>query len=94
MCEVRVSSQVNLLTDGAFVFGVLHHIPKWRAAFTEVARVLKPGGFLLVEEPRVGFTWREFEKGIGDSGLTPLDHRKFLLGYFRSYICQKLPNAQ
>jgi ubiquinone/menaquinone biosynthesis C-methylase UbiE len=75
--------------DVAFVFGVLHHIKKWRVAVQEVVRVLKPKGFLLVEEPRIGFTWREFEKGIGASGLTMLDHRKFLLGYFRSYICQK-----
>lgn len=75
--------------DAVFIFGVLHHIEKWRAAAKEVVRVLKPKGVLLVEEPRVGFTWREFEEGIEAGGLTMLDYRKFLFGYFRSYICQK-----
>ena len=75
--------------DAAFIFGVLHHIKKWRAAVKEVARVIKPKGVLLVEEPRVGFTWRELEEGIGASGLTMLDFRKFFFGYFRSYIWQK-----
>jgi ubiquinone/menaquinone biosynthesis C-methylase UbiE len=75
--------------DAAFVFGVLHHIKQRETAVKEVFRVLKPKGVLLVEEPRVGFTWPEFEEGIGAGGLTVLDSRKFLFGYFRSYICQK-----
>jgi ubiquinone/menaquinone biosynthesis C-methylase UbiE len=36
--------------DGAFVFGILHHVPAWRTALVELARVLRPGGVLLVEE--------------------------------------------
>ena len=28
--------------DAVFGFGVLHHIPDWRSALAEVARVLKP----------------------------------------------------
>ncbi len=30
--------------DVVFGFGVLHHVQDWRAALTEIARVLKPGG--------------------------------------------------
>lgn len=36
--------------DAVFIFGVLHHIPRWRDALAEVGRVLKKGGVLLGEE--------------------------------------------
>jgi ubiquinone/menaquinone biosynthesis C-methylase UbiE len=37
--------------DAVFVVGVLHHIPNWRAALPEVARVLKPDGRFCFAEP-------------------------------------------
>jgi len=40
--------------DAVFVFGILHHIPQWRVALKEINRVLKSGGFLLVQEPNKG----------------------------------------
>jgi len=41
--------------DAAFVFGVLHHIPGWKKAIREIARILKSDGVLLIEEPRECF---------------------------------------
>jgi ubiquinone/menaquinone biosynthesis C-methylase UbiE len=41
--------------DGVFVFGILHHIPAWRTALAEIARVLRPGGVLLIEELHGGY---------------------------------------
>lgn len=36
--------------DAAFEFAIIHHIPDWRSALAEVARVLRPGGLFVFEE--------------------------------------------
>ena len=36
--------------DVVFVFTVLHHIPEYPKALKEISRVLKPGGYLLIDE--------------------------------------------
>jgi ubiquinone/menaquinone biosynthesis C-methylase UbiE len=36
--------------DAVFDFGIIHHVPAWRNAVREVARVLKPGGRFYAEE--------------------------------------------
>jgi ubiquinone/menaquinone biosynthesis C-methylase UbiE len=36
--------------DAVFDFGIIHHVPDWRSALREVARVLKPGGRFYAEE--------------------------------------------
>jgi ubiquinone/menaquinone biosynthesis C-methylase UbiE len=36
--------------DAVFDFGIIHHVPDWRAAVSEVRRVLKPGGRFFFEE--------------------------------------------
>ena len=36
--------------DAVFDFGIIHHIPDWRAAVAEVHRVLRPGGRFFFEE--------------------------------------------
>jgi ubiquinone/menaquinone biosynthesis C-methylase UbiE len=40
------SASVDIL----FGFGFLHHVPDWRQALSEVARVLKPNGVYYLEE--------------------------------------------
>jgi ubiquinone/menaquinone biosynthesis C-methylase UbiE len=36
--------------DAVFDFAIVHHVPDWRAAVREIARVLAPGGRLYAEE--------------------------------------------
>ncbi len=36
--------------DAVFDFGIIHHVPNWRAAVGEVRRVLRPGGRFFFEE--------------------------------------------
>jgi ubiquinone/menaquinone biosynthesis C-methylase UbiE len=74
--------------DGVFIFGILHHIPPWQQALKETARVLKPGGVLLLEEPLYRFTWPELEAGIREAGMEILERTAWLFGYFHSYLCR------
>jgi ubiquinone/menaquinone biosynthesis C-methylase UbiE len=36
--------------DAAVDYGILHHVPDWRRALGEIARVLKPGGTFYFED--------------------------------------------
>jgi ubiquinone/menaquinone biosynthesis C-methylase UbiE len=75
--------------DACFIFGVIHHIPRWKEALKEVYRVLKSKAVMLLEEPMVGFTWPELEKGITGEGFKILSAKSFCFGYFHSYLCGK-----
>lgn len=40
--------------DAVIEVGILHHIPEWRKAVPEIARVLRPGGIFCFAEPTKG----------------------------------------
>ncbi len=46
-------------------FGTLHHIPNVEFIIDEMARVLKPGGYLLIREPIISMgDWRNPRNGL------------------------------
>ncbi|MDT8446714.1 MAG: class I SAM-dependent methyltransferase [bacterium] len=62
--------------DFAFAFGLLHHLEDWRRAAAEIAGLLKPGGYLLIEEPNgtsAAFFRRVFGFGIPPEGAFNFD---------------------
>jgi ubiquinone/menaquinone biosynthesis C-methylase UbiE len=75
--------------DAVFIFRVLHHIPQWTEALSQISRVLKPGGVLLVDEPRRRFDWNDFESGIKQTGFEIVAMRKLFTRDFRAYLCRK-----
>ena len=49
--------------DAVFDFAVIHHIPRWREALAEVARVLKPGGrFFFTEVTAVALARPSYQR--------------------------------
>ncbi len=46
--------------DAVFGYGIIHHVPDWRASLREVARVLKPGAKFYSEESYVAFLEHPF----------------------------------
>jgi ubiquinone/menaquinone biosynthesis C-methylase UbiE len=75
--------------DAVFVFGILHHIPEWRKALSNISGFLKQSGVFLVDEPKYRFTWNEFEQGIRAAGLSICERKNIFASFFRSYLCVK-----
>ena len=51
--------------DAVFDFGIIHHVPHWRAALGEVHRVLKPDGRFYAEEVLGRFVTHPVERQHG-----------------------------
>jgi len=76
--------------DSIFVFCMIHHVQDWRRGLQELARVLKPGGALLIEEIlRTWSSWPEFEEGLADAGFSILEKAAILPRLFVTYLCTK-----
>ncbi|MET1087660.1 MAG: class I SAM-dependent methyltransferase [Arthrobacter sp.] len=58
--------------DAVFDFGIVHHIPDWRAAIAEVSRVLAPGGSFYFEEVTAHALARPIYQRLFDH---PTEHR-------------------
>ncbi|MEW5979065.1 MAG: class I SAM-dependent methyltransferase [Acidobacteriota bacterium] len=52
--------------DAVFDFGMIHHVPAWRAVLAESFRVLKPGGRFYAEEALAGLICHPAVRGLLD----------------------------
>ena len=50
--------------DAVFDFAIIHHVPDWQAAITEIRRVLKPGGRFYFEEVTRHFLEKWFARTL------------------------------
>ncbi|GAA3500846.1 class I SAM-dependent methyltransferase [Streptomyces prasinosporus] len=76
--------------DAVFDFAIIHHIPDWRAALDEIARVLRPGGTFYFDEVtalalatrtyRLLFDHPREDRFTPADFLTELDRRGFVTG--------------
>lgn len=53
-CNVRALPFEDAAVDTVFGFDILHHVLDYRAALHELARVVRPGGFVALKEPHRG----------------------------------------
>jgi ubiquinone/menaquinone biosynthesis C-methylase UbiE len=86
--DVNHLDQPDGSVDAVFNFAVLHHVPDWRGAIAEIARVLAPGGRFfsqdhdvdhhdrlskaLFSHPPDRFDNQRFLDALVEHGLTPL----------------------
>jgi ubiquinone/menaquinone biosynthesis C-methylase UbiE len=52
--------------DAVFDFAIIHHVPNWQSAITEIRRVLKPGGRFYFEEVTRHFLEKWFARTFMD----------------------------
>ncbi|HNR29868.1 MAG TPA: class I SAM-dependent methyltransferase [Candidatus Hydrogenedentes bacterium] len=67
--------------DAVFDFGIIHHVPEWRAALAEIFRVLKPGGRFYAEEVLRAYILHPIWRRLLDHPLEDrFDHAQFQAG--------------
>ncbi len=82
------------LSDGMFqgvvMYEMLHHLPEWKKALSEVTRVLQKGGRLVIIDPSVNHYDLETMDKYGnlERGVHPQEIKKYLLD--QGFECVKI----
>ena len=71
--------------DAIFDFGIIHHIPNWKDCLTELKRILKPNGELILEDLSIysftigiGKLWKILSSHPYDCMYTPKQFTEFM----------------
>lgn len=83
--DVRSIDEPDASFDAVVDFAAIHHVPDWKRAILEIARVLRPGGQFVFEDhdvtrhswvarllfahPAERFTGEEFVSALSDAGI-------------------------
>jgi ubiquinone/menaquinone biosynthesis C-methylase UbiE len=81
---------IHEATDFCLVFWMVHEVPDRARFFSEIIDNLKPGGLMLLSEPKIHVTRRSFDVTLQiakSAGFTPLSEPEIFLSY--SVLMQK-----
>ena len=79
--DVTAIPAADATYDAVFDFGIIHHVPDWRAALREIHRVLKAGGRFFAEEVHARFIHHPIWSRLLDHPREDrFDHAGFLRG--------------
>jgi ubiquinone/menaquinone biosynthesis C-methylase UbiE len=88
--DMRKTGVPDASVDAVFIVMALHHVVDWDRVLREMYRVLRPGGVLLLEEPKEGgFSWRLLEKELVRTGFTVSQKGNAVPFMMRNYLCRK-----
>ncbi len=76
--EGATDPEIKGIADFALLFMVVHEVPDRNKLFTKMYKMMKPGGQLLIAEPKGHVTSEEFEKSLGIAVNTGFEKIKSL----------------
>jgi len=71
--------------DAVFDFGIIHHIPDWKTCISEIKRVLKNGGELIIEDLSLN-SFENFPGVVWKSLLAHPYEQMFTMDEFLEYL--------
>lgn len=77
LCDVSCIPLKNETVDLAFSHHAIEHIPDVESVFSEVFRILKPGGFFLLGCPNEGVFWWLLAYALSPAVMRASDHIHF-----------------
>jgi ubiquinone/menaquinone biosynthesis C-methylase UbiE len=91
--------------DAVFAMTLIHQVEDWRKAISEISRVLKVGGYFVIDDlnktavdmvrwlgfkhPK-GYYWKEFREQLERAGFQILEEKNMVVPVFKAFLCRKI----